>query len=124
MRKYSPPPDFKRHGYCNCENGTLYKSLQYKEPLFLCSSCGFIGHEENVSLWDDDEIKDDDFIRMQRTYLELIERMYDWIGVAAPKAQQVSGRAREYTEVMKDSARVLRHWRASEEEKTSPQKEL
>jgi len=61
---------------------------------------------------------------MQRTYLELIERMYDWIGVAAPKAQQVSGRAREYTEVMKDSARVLRHWRASEEEKTSPQKEL
>ena len=116
MRKYSPPPDFKRHGYCNCENGTLYKSLQYKEPLFLCSSCGFIGHEEDVSLWDDDEIKDVEDYPEREAHLLLIERMYEWIGVAAPRAQKVSGQAKEYLQVLKDSALVLRNWRSEKGE--------
>lgn len=51
----------------------------------------------------------------REAHLTLIERMYSWIGVAAPKAQRVSGQANEYLQVMKDSALVLRNWRAEKE---------
>ena len=51
----------------------------------------------------------------REAHLTLIERMYAWIGVRAPKAQRVSGQANEYLQVMKDSASVLRNWRMEKE---------
>ena len=111
MRKYSPPPDFKRHDYCECDEGTLYVSHQYFLPLYVCSTCGFAGHEPNVRTIDANM---EDYPERE-AHLTLIERMYAWIGVRAPKAQRVSGQANEYLQVMKDSASVLRNCRMEKE---------
>ena len=87
MRKYSPPPKFDRHGHCGCEQGTLYVSNQYFLPLYLCSSCGFAGHDTEKRTIDTEGGYPE-----RKMHLNLIERMWAWLGVRAPKAVGAMGR--------------------------------
>jgi hypothetical protein len=106
MRKYSPPPKFDRHGHCGCEQGTLYVSNQYFLPLYLCSSCGFAGHDTEKRT-----IDTEGGYQERKMHLNLIERMWAWLGVRAPKAVRSDGPSNQYQSVMKDAAAVVRRWR-------------
>lgn len=117
MRKYSPPPHFERHDYCSCEDGTLYHSNQYFLPLFLCSSCGFAGHHPQKRTV---ETETGAATREREYHLNLIERMWGWVGVAAPRPLKPTRLSKKYQALVRDVEPVVRRWRA---EKTHEEKD-
>lgn len=112
MRKYSPPPKFDRHDYCECEQGTLYVSNQYFLPLYLCSSCGFAGHDTEKRT-----IDTEGGYQERKRHLILIEKMYAWMGIRAPRTVRNSKNTNQYLTVLKEAASVIKMWRAEQEGK-------